>query len=188
MKPTTGQIKGAFRESIERWEKITEDLGYYDKTNCSLCNLGKDDKYDYDCNEYCPIRDYGTGNHAICCNTPYDTFHMNRTKENALAELNFLREVYIDYLEEGEKDVCCKEEEEKKKEEWVNVTKELTAEVDMISDKQGYLALSHNGLFMAYTSSRGEIEGLRLVSSHINYRIEAKGGDFSVFKRNSSEN
>ena len=34
--PTREQIKEAFKETIERWEKIVEDVEYYKGTDCQL--------------------------------------------------------------------------------------------------------------------------------------------------------
>jgi len=52
MEVTRDEIKKAFQDSIERWEKIVEDVEYYKGTDCALCNLG--DFYN-ECNKYCPI-------------------------------------------------------------------------------------------------------------------------------------
>ena len=68
-------------------------------------------------------------------------------------------------------------------EEWVNITSELVAKVSMMTKKQGYIKLYHDGAFVAYTESHHEFSGLRLTCSHLNYKIETEGGDFVVFKK-----
>ena len=141
------------------------------------------------CNESCPIFNYKGEEHFCCKNTPYGNFFEERDYESALVELNFLRKVYLDFLEneiQEQYDELCmakKAEAEEAKEEWVNITKELTAKVDMISKHQGYIKLYHNGYYVVYTQSNCRAEGLELVSSHCDYKVETKGGDFNVFKR-----
>lgn len=184
MKPTKKQIKEAFRETIERWGKIVNNLSYYEESYCSLCTLENvPGDICMSCNHSCPIRNYKDENHYCCVKTPYGNFYHNRTPENALVELNFLREVYIDFLEKNgmnkekaEEAKCCKEEE------WEDVTRELTAEVCMI-EPRGYIVLSHDGIKIAYTKSHYKDEGLRFSLRHNDYKIETKGGDFNILRK-----
>lgn len=188
------EIGRAFRKTIDRWQEIVKDPGYHEKSYCHLCTLENDegDEEMRGCNKWCPIRYYNGGLHGGCCDTPYFTFTNHKTKENAKAELDFLCEVYLDFLENqiqeqlGELNRAIKEETreaEEKKEEWVGVTEELTAKVYMITEHQGYIRLYHNGRYVAFTKSDHEIKGLELVLNHQDYKIETKGGDFTVFKR-----
>lgn len=133
MKATDEQIMKAFRETIERWEKIVKDPDYFSESNCSLCLLENDTGDEHQrCNSSCPIRNYRGGDHWGCVETPYNTFYNARTEENALVELEFLCEVYVDFLEDkvqGLLDEIGKglkvEAEAEKKEEWVDVTESL---------------------------------------------------------------
>jgi hypothetical protein len=91
--PTRQQIKEAFKETIERWEKIVEDVDYFERSHCELCPLF------HLCSETkaCPIVIYTK--ETNCSGTPYLNFWNDRTPANALAELNFLRKVYIWWME-----------------------------------------------------------------------------------------
>lgn len=100
--PTRQQIKEAFKKAIERWEKIVEDVGHYEITKCPLCLLFSDKPCS--CNEHlCPIalcvKD------SVCENTPFIEFRDDHTPANALAELNFLRKVYIWWMEKESKEI-----------------------------------------------------------------------------------
>ena len=108
MEPTRDEIKKAFQDSIARWERIVEDVDYYKGTDCALCNLG--DAHN-SCNNDCPIVEYS--GERVCVGTPFNDYHTDKTPENALAELNYLRKVYIWWIERGKKD---------KPQEWVDVT------------------------------------------------------------------
>lgn len=127
--PTRQQIKEAFKKTIERWERMVEDVDYFHETECSLCLLEATDDF-YVCTEFCPIRLHTSK--SFCHGTPYTNFFRDKTPANALAELNFLRKVYIWWMEEGEKDKKWesltgykREIKEEKKEEWVDVTEEV---------------------------------------------------------------
>ena len=61
--PTRQQIKEAFNETIERWERIVEDPTYHSKTECSLCELEIKDG-EHRCSKLCPIGLYT--NHSWC--------------------------------------------------------------------------------------------------------------------------
>jgi len=124
MKPTREKIKKAFKETIERWEKIVKDPTYHGRSECPLCCVDDGIKY---------------GNHAICTNTPYHNFAANPTSENALAELNFLRKVYIWYIDNG-KDV-----EVKPKEGWEDITEEIT-----ITLSNGSIGVNHKNKLIAF--------------------------------------
>ena len=116
--PTREQIKEAFKKTIERWEKIVEDVDYFHESECALCLLESPDGEHYVCSQLCPIKSHTKGGLDSCHATPYPKFFQDKTPENALAELNFLRKVYIWWIEEEGKDV-------KGKEEWVDVSKEV---------------------------------------------------------------
>lgn len=140
-KATRSQVKEAFRGTLDRWEKIVKDPSYHSDTFCQLCTLELDypamSQNDQRCNESCPIRSYNEGYHYACSNTPYSAFTNYQTTENAQAELDFLREVYVDFLEKELKESiehikACKaskaeaEEEKKPKEpKWKDITNDL---------------------------------------------------------------
>lgn len=96
------ELKTAFRKTIARWKRIVYDTGYYDRwSGCDLCkHVGyKHGTRMWNC-EACPIGQktkgvLGTG----CGDTPWRDFIRDRTKENALKELVFLEELYIELLE-----------------------------------------------------------------------------------------
>ena len=96
--PTREQIKEAFNKTIERWEKIVEDVSYYNRSTCVLCELFPGAA----CKEkICPVAIYAK--QSVCHGTPYWDFTHDKTPANALAELNFLRKVYIWWMEREEK-------------------------------------------------------------------------------------
>ena len=124
--PTREQIKEAFKETIERWERIVEDVGYHDKSHCFLCTLFPG--YIASCNpSVCPVALYAKD--SVCDGTPYPEFRDNKTPANALAELNFLRKVYIWWMEKEVNNILEKygidDLKEEKKEEWEDVTEEI---------------------------------------------------------------
>jgi len=128
LEPTREQIKEAFKKTIERWERIVEDVDYFSESDCDLCLL-EGTKEDYVCSQLCPVSLYGEKSH--CHGTPYSNFFHVRTTENALAELNFLRKVYIWWTEKGANKILDKVAmygKQEKKEEWVDVTNELSWE------------------------------------------------------------
>lgn len=177
--PTRQQIKEAFKETIERWEKIVEDPSYYHESDCQLCRLHGEDK---SCHRYCPIRDYG--DHAVCCNTPHDAFSTEKTPQNALVELNFLRKVYIWWIEKQGKDVYkqwLQDNKEEKKEEWVDVAEELTAQVYV---KVGGFAVNiyHNDLNVAFIDGDGiciRSEGV----AYDKYKVSVQDEAFRILKK-----
>lgn len=116
--PTRQQIKEAFKKTIERWERIAEDADYFNETECALCELGGKDG-EYICSKLCPVRLYT--NCGACGGTPYSTFYHDKTPANALAELNFLRKVYIWWVEQEEGVKLVDYLRKEKKEEWVDV-------------------------------------------------------------------
>ncbi len=147
--PTRQEIKEEFKKTIKRWEKIAEDVGYFHKSECLLCLLESLDGEHYVCSQSCPIRLY-TEN-VSCNGTPYTTFFSDKTPENALAELNFLRKVYIWWMEEKEKDkkwegLTGYVKEEKKKEEWHDIpTENLVVEIKDCGKSLGcYFVITDN--------------------------------------------
>ena len=143
--PTREQIKEAFNKTIERWERIVEDVGHHNKSHCSLCSLFPD--HIGSCNKnVCPIGLYTKS--SICEHTPYFTFQEDKTPANALAELNFLRKVYIWWMEKEVNKVFEKygidDLKEEKKEEWEDVTKECLVAIKE-NRRGGYLEIYHKG-------------------------------------------
>jgi len=126
--PTREQIKEAFQGTIARWERIVEDPSYYHKSDCWLCQVYGEFEGDKCCHKYCPIRLYG--DYPVCKNTPHDDFCAHISSErlklketlvlDAIAELNFLRKVYIWWMEQGK--IGIKGKPEEKKEEWEDIT------------------------------------------------------------------
>ena len=93
------ELKKAFNKTIERWEKIVDDVTYYDlpESNCALCDYKRNIiGTGFNC-KGCPIREK-TGQFQ-CGGTPWRAFMDNRTAENALRELVFLKDLYIELME-----------------------------------------------------------------------------------------
>ena len=152
MEPTRQQIKEAFKKTIERWERIVEDVSYFERSSCDLCPLFSN------CSESkaCPIVLYTKGTN--CRNTPYINFHNDKTPANALPELNFLRKVYIWWVEKEKDDWgigVVRAREEEKKEEYENVTKEIRWEVESEFSERGSLVGTHNGVRVVVATNRG---------------------------------
>ena len=146
---TREEIKEAFKKTIDRWQRIFEDPDYYYSSNCPLCDLPL---VRLGCLEKgCPIALYTkTGG---CKNTPYEKFELNKTPENALAELNFLRQVYIWFIEKGK--YIKGLEQEEKKEEWVDVTDEIEWRLESSFGKCKTLAGYYNHARIAIASNHG---------------------------------
>jgi len=123
IEPTREQIREAFKKTIKRWEKMVEEPNYFYESDCELCLL---ESVKRQCNSSCPIRHYQGEYHGGCVNTPYGVFYRQRTPENALAELNFLREVYMWWLEKEVDKIFEKygidDLKEEKKEQWQDIT------------------------------------------------------------------
>ena len=76
----------AWKKTIEKWELIVN--GYYPDgaiSTCGLCNL-----YNPFCGG-CPVRIIATG--SGCVNTPFKKWCDSSSKDNAIAELEFLKDV-----------------------------------------------------------------------------------------------
>ena len=176
--PTREQIKGAFKKTIERWEKIVEDVEYFHESNCALCRLGQ--IHDSCKEKACPIFLYT--NERSCIDTPYSEFDHEKTPANALAELNFLRKVYIWWMEgESKKDWWTKVKEEKK-EEWVDVTKETTWKVGGVCHDY-WLEGLHDGKVVFLTAENTKID-LNEKSDEENYKVvETPTGAFRILKK-----
>jgi len=146
--PTREQIKEAFNKTIERWERTVEDVKFYEKSDCPLCNLFPK----HMCTQtICPIGIYAK--RGSCNATPYWKFTEDKTPENALAELNFLRKVYIWWMEKEVNNILEKygidDLKEEKKEKWVDITKQIDWSVR--ADFEGkfcvFLMMDKDGLF-----------------------------------------
>lgn len=159
------ELKKAFKETIERWEKIIDDVTYYARSGCALC--------DYKVNNLesglrckgCPVREK-TGK-SQCGGTPWGRFMRNRTTENALRELVFLKNLYIELvecpipsspLEDALRGLNDKIEEEKraKKGRWVDITKECKYRADGLG--RGYYVACTYGNFMLYQFKHDEMK------------------------------
>jgi len=180
--PTREQIQKAFKETIERWEKIVRNPDYYVESNCQLCLLNGDTS----CHSSCPIRDYG--DHAVCRGTPYVAFAYDQTSENALAELNFLRKVYIWWIEgEGKKNgwMFIKVNKEEKKEEWVDVTNEILweKEFSFVASSCNRVSLigKHNGNRVVVATNSGIIPFCSDVED--SYRVNHDDSGHCIFKK-----
>ena len=174
-KPTYEEKLRALKETIKRWERIAdkEDYEYYNNTNCPLCMLSDGNP---SCWDGCPIREK-TGRY-MCCGTPFHAFNTNHTKENALAEVVFLKNLYIEMLEKeypGAKHIP-----KEKKKEWVDVGKELYVKLGMIGDKY-YPRIFHEDKEMAFMAC----DGWQLAyGSDENYKLEQdERGNFRIFKK-----
>lgn len=180
--PTRQQIKEAFKETIKRWEKIVEEPSYYHESDCQMCRLFSPG--DMNCAaDLCPIAIYVDD--ETCRNTPYATFCHNKTSANALAELSFLREVYIWWVEEEEKDKKWEGltgyVKEEKKEEWVDIKAELTACIVSLPD--GFLInIFHNDLNVAFIDGSGIY--LRPESrAYADYKVKLADDEFCILKK-----
>ena len=98
MKP---ELKKAFKSTIERWEKIVEDVTYYARSECDLCSYFNTLKrgHEYACTCGCLIYDKTGG--VLCKNTPHADFINlgGGTEENALRVLVFLKDLYIELID-----------------------------------------------------------------------------------------
>ena len=151
------ELKKAFRATIERWEKIVDDVTYYARSGCDLCNYADKNSSCDMCPIYIKTRTTG------CEGTPWDDFTNlgGQTTENALRELVFLKNLYIELidcpkpldewdkltkkerkrLEEAQKVINeLVPEKRAKKEEWVDITKEI--EWKLVSRREGYWRLT----------------------------------------------
>lgn len=118
----------ALRKTIRRWKIIVKDTSYYERSTCDLClHVGTVHNTNlWDCSS-CPIGQKTKGLLSTGCRTtPWENFMELRTRENALKELVFLEELYIELLE-GEVGVVpgYPEKPAKPKEEWVDITEEI---------------------------------------------------------------
>jgi len=185
MKPTREQIKEAFKKTIERWEKIVKDPDYYAESYCHLCTLenGGTSSSKQECNTSCPIRRYKDGKYRICCGTPFFAFMNYRTEENARRELAFLREVYIDFLEqkeEGKKEAC---EEDITEECIFHIRKSGKSE----PKNRYFLEIKHNGDYVGcstdecYKDEDGYFS-IKFFPMGGGYRFEIDKGNFRIVK------
>jgi len=197
-KPTYEEKLQALKESIEHWEKDilpdTDKAYNEDKMagkHCPLCRL----KMKYGINDCsgCPI--YEKTKAHSCWGSPWLKFVNEPTKENALAEVVFLKNLYIEMLEKGKpRNFCvdckhwvggkcvfigkCGHRPEEKKEEWVDVTDNLTW-VHTRKDKNGFglLEIFDDEIFIGHFSLNN------LYIAEDNYRQEEHSGRFCILKK-----
>ena len=177
----------ALKETIERWEKI-RDLGmdFKTSTQCVLCDLFGD--LDGECRD-CPIRKK-TGQEQ-CRGTPYRIYQYNPTKENAQKEVDFLKDLYIEMLEDYapplEKSQLIYEEKAEPKEEWEDITPDCVVKIDQPLNGYYHLTFWHKEKHIAYTDmyKDGCPEATEIIQdSRIdNYKIEKQYGDFRIMRR-----
>ena len=186
MKATKEQIKEAFRKTISRWEMITKDVKYFEESKCSLCLLenAPGDPF-MSCNKSCPIQSYKGKEHTCCNDTPYGNFYEERDYESALVELNFLREVYLDFLENemqrklDELSMAMKAEAEEAKEEWVDITKEIEWRLHQSPCTRGYWI---RGYYEGEPIVWLDNDGINSFSSR-DTKVEKSDMSFNVLKR-----
>lgn len=199
MKP---ELKKAFRKTIERWEKIVDDVTYFARSDCDLCAWAL--RYAEKGRTACSVCLIGKKcEDKRCYGTPYADFEKAKTKENALRELVFLKDLYIELIEcpkphsllDGASDEYKKElaelwekkrgmrEKRAKKEEWVDVTKEVTWGVEKVT-KFYYLRIFYDKEIIARSET---FDGGKKISFTIyntdNHKIEWYDGDFKIFKK-----
>lgn len=90
------ELKKAFKETIKRWEKIVDDVTYYARSDCALCEWALNESGSYLCTP-CPI--FKKTRRTQCHKTPWHPFMSDRTPENALRELVFLKNLYIELID-----------------------------------------------------------------------------------------
>lgn len=174
------KLKKAFKETILRWEKIVDDVTYYARSECALCRSAMMDENDYPhaCHA-CPI--YKKTRVGMCKETPHEDFVAvkGQTKENALRELVFLKNLYIELIdcpkpsdeldEIREKKIEMFEkwderlsrlyggkEKRAKKEEWVDITKEIKWNVRECGKNRYILELYAGKVFIGHMDGRGK--------------------------------
>ena len=176
--PTREQIKEAFKKTIERWEKIVEDVDYFSSSQCELCQLQEASGCGY-----CPVAEK-TGK-SQCKNTPFWDFQYEKSLEHALAELNFLRKVYI-WWGEGEGRSTGVVRKEEKKEEWVDVTEETWWKISGMPGR--YWLLGYHGESHPVHDAQFILDGNGARLNHgdfsAEYRVEkVNDADFRILKK-----
>jgi len=168
--PTREQIKEAFKATIERWEKIVEDPFYFNQSHCELCKL----RSGFSCKDKpCPVALYVDTDG--CLNTPYMEFSRIPIETNALAELNFLRKVYIWWMERED----CKSDvvKEEKKEEWEDITEKLVLSTEQSINGRYFLRIAYQG------TDIGIIYRGQLSFYHLTYKAEYSAYTTSILKK-----
>ena len=173
--PTRQQIKEAFKETVERCEKIVEDPEYYHKSECKLCGLYDEDQA---CHRYCPIRLYG--DYEVCRNTPHDAFlsGADNASEVALAELNFLRKVYIWWMEK-EKPTGVVRKEKKEWSAWIDITENIEPKIHVHSDGTGVVRLYDGEHRFGYLEAKANL----CSEDKEKYRVQTDGFYFRILKK-----
>ncbi len=168
--------KKAFKESIKHWKRVVKDPKGESTgiTNCALCAL-YNDKY---C-KGCPI--YNKTGKSACHGTPYDIFSSSRTKGNAMKELIFLQDLYIECTDVDETDGRI----EKAVLEATDITKDIKWKVEGIGKHYCLLGF-HGGKEVALLDLDGSI--YTGYQSNGEYIIEREGDNFRVLKKKGELN
>ena len=200
------ELKKAFRKTIARWEKIGDDVNYYMESDCPLCkyaiNAQNDDSHAC---HICPI--YKETGVELCKNTPHEDFaEINgQTTENALRELVFLKDLYIELIDcpkptvrtcvecgeffdpttvpwddstiEDFKKGC----EKRAKEEWVDITKDVRWDIDDMFEDWRLTGCYHESEICFLKAD----EGIVISGDKSKYKvtIEESGYYFKVLKK-----
>ncbi len=113
------------------------------------------------CNASCPIKFYEDEDHFACRNTPYRNFWKERDCESALVELNFLRKVYLDFLEDelqGKLDglgMVIEREIIKEEEYPRDVTEELSFVINPFHPGGYFIDFYHEGTIVGFLGYEG---------------------------------
>jgi len=151
--PTYDEKLKALKKSIEHWEENAEDPknANTNSSACACCGLVTDEEEFIRCKEGCPIYEK-TGN-ELCHGTPYINIPWNSkewTKEMMLAEVVFLKNLYIEMLENPPS-----KEAEEKEEEWEDITDECKTNVEVFTGGETQVSIQMSDGFYLYT---GELE------------------------------
>lgn len=189
--PTREQIKEAFNKTIERWERIVGDVSYYYNSNCALCDIAP---LKHKCSEKnCPI--FTFTDVSGCDNTPYPTFVAQKTPANALAELNFLRKVYIWWMEKEANKILDKVamygKEEEKKEEWEKLTnKDLVVLIKECGETFGcFLMITDNNELRINQKRKCYLDKENCLHMEFykldnpKYKLKVENGNFRILKK-----
>jgi len=187
-KPTYEEKIQALKESIKHWEENAEDpknatTGSAFCACCQLVGYGSGGKV-VRCELGCPI--YEKTGEKYCENTPYaniEVFKNKPTKEEAQAEVIFLKNLLIEMLEKKEYEVVGNIHE--KKEEWVDITQETKLRWDRHGeywnihveyDGEEIAYICDEELFNSWNSSKYKIERNEKDSNYL-FRILKRVGE-----------
>ena len=151
-KPTYEEKIQALKESIKHWEEVAKKpmstpIG---SLHCPLCTLFLKEW----CGG-CPIAEKMSYSIPVdmrecfsgCKDTPFVAFYENHTKENAQAEVIFLKNLLIEMLEKGDS------KKKKKEEEWVDITKRCKTNVEALTDGTIYVSIQMSDGFYLYRAN-----------------------------------